>query len=77
MKWERLLLDLVQPATVTSSDVMNWAEDPRVGNLSKESAHAFGRWVEDVVRDGEYDEQLTLNELLKLCLERWIGGRAI
>lgn len=78
----RLYLERVKesPAPETSFralDIEQWAEYPGHGNLSPESARAFASWVEDVHRDGEYEPTLTTGELLRLCLERWIGGRPI
>lgn len=58
-------------------EIQEWAEAPEIGNLSHESAHAFAVWVEDVHHDRTYEETLTTGELLRLCLERWIGGRPI
>lgn len=67
----------VDEAVLSHEQVEMWAIDPSVGNLSFESAHAFAKWVEKIHHDGEYDPTLTVGEFLRLCLERWIGGRAI
>lgn len=63
--------------TFLASEIEEWAEHPGYGNLSPESARAFGHWVENVHRESEYEETLSTGELLRLCLERWIGGRPI
>jgi hypothetical protein len=68
---------LVSEVPVLAFDVEEWAEYPGLGNLSRESAHAFASWVEDVVRDGDYSPDETVAQLLKRCLEKWIGGRSL
>jgi len=67
----------VSEVTLGHDRVELWAVSPEIGNLSFESAHAFAAWVEKTHHDGEYDPTLTVGEFLRLCLERWIGGRAI
>lgn len=58
-------------------DVEQWAEYPGKGNLSPVSARAFGSWVEDVHRDGNYEQTMTMGEFLEFCLRQWIGGRSL
>lgn len=54
-----------------------WAKDPEYGGLPPENARAFANWLEDAWSEYAADQDLTTGEVLRLALEKWIGGRPV
>lgn len=62
---------------VEAFDIEQWASAEDGGDLPRESARAFGRWLDSVWTEFAEDASVTVEQVLDGAVTDWCGGRVM